>query len=98
MAQDDYDRQAFRAMVRAAAKAPDFAGWLTDILVAVTVQVGGIETLLSGRPGSWESACLEDWMRSAGCEIPEVAEGYRRWAVELKRPTARSPITHGETA
>jgi len=53
----------------AAHKEPDdFADWLTIVLVEVAQNVGGIDALLAGRPGSWEAAHLRDWLIAAGAD------------------------------
>ncbi|MQA62369.1 MAG: hypothetical protein GEU86_12915 [Actinophytocola sp.] len=74
MAEHVYSAQAFTALVAAFDHEYDFADWLTGVVAALTVRVGGLDALLAGRPGSWESAAIAGWMRSAGCEVPEVAD------------------------
>jgi hypothetical protein len=68
---------AYRALVQLHGvpldgKAGDFAGRLTFIVAAVTAKVGGIDALLAGRPGSWESDAVRRWMESAGVNVPDA--------------------------
>ena len=76
-----YDIAAFRALLTAYENERDFSEWLTGLVADVTAHVGGPYELTAGRPGSWESARIIDWMQSADCDIPEEAEHLReRWA------------------
>lgn len=79
----DHAVQAFTALVEAVAVERDFAGWLTAILAAVTARAGGIGALTEGRPGSWEATQIEEWMRSAGCDIPAALDSHLAYAHEL---------------
>lgn len=79
-----YDIAAFRALLTAYENERDFSEWLTGLVAGVAAHVGGPYELTAGRPGSWESARIIEWMQSAGCEIPEKVEHLRaRWAPAL---------------
>jgi len=56
--QPSYTRAAIAALVEAHAEERDWSGWLADVLAHVAATVGGSETLVSGRSGSWESAAV----------------------------------------
>lgn len=87
------DRQVFEALVRAHGEVHDFAAWLTELVAGVTAHVGGIDELIASRPGSWEASHVEDWMRAAGCDMPEMldqhAERWRTRAAGAKLPEHR---------
>ena len=51
----------------------DFADFLAGVLGATAANLGGIEQLLAGRPGSWEAA--EEAGAGLGC--PEARSGRR---------------------
>jgi len=64
-----YEIQAYKALRMAVEEERDFAAWFTGLMSAVCARTeGGIEGLIAGRPGSWESAGLANWLRTAGCE------------------------------
>lgn len=97
MAERDYSVQAFTALLAAFDHEYDFADWLTGIVAALTVRVGGLDALLAGRPGSWESAAIAEWMRSAGCEAPEVADDLQ-WRASCLRIAAQWYRTNTDDA
>ena len=79
-----YDIAAFRALLAAYENERDFSEWLTGLVAGVAAHLGGPYELTAGRPGSWESARIIEWMQSAGCEIPKEAERLRAlWAPAL---------------
>jgi hypothetical protein len=62
---DEVRADTIRALTRAAAyqrksnARVDFAGFLAQVLAATATNVGGLERLPSGRPGSWEASHVE---------------------------------------
>lgn len=84
---EQYEREAFMALRRAWAQEHDFAAFLTGVVTAVCADVGGVEELIAGRPGSWESAKIEDWMESAGCRSDLAAQAHAEHAEELLAET-----------
>ena len=91
-----YDIAAFRALLAAYENERDFSEWLTGLVAGVAAHVGGPYELTAGRPGSWETARIIEWMRSAGCDIPEEAEYLRaHWAPALPRAAGPRPRSNG---
>lgn len=43
----------------------DWAAFVTEALAGAAANTGGIDTILSGRPGSWESSVVGDALRAA---------------------------------
>ena len=43
----------------------DWAAFVTDALAGAAANAGGIDTILSGRPGSWEASVIGDALRAA---------------------------------
>ena len=43
----------------------DWAAFVTDALAGAAAHVGGINTILAGRPGSWEASVIGDALRAA---------------------------------
>ncbi len=53
------DVQDVRRYVETGQREPeDFAEFVAQVLVAAAANVGGVETVLAGRPGSWEAAAV----------------------------------------
>lgn len=61
----------------------DFAGTLSRILASVAANVGGIETLLQGRPESWEADYVRQLLRSTVGENEESLLQYRTEPLQL---------------
>ena len=63
------------ALQRNADGAPcDFSDFLARALAATAANVGGPEHLIAGRPGSWESSCVDGLVRgTAGSECDDWA-------------------------
>lgn len=61
----------------------DFADTLSRILASVAANVGGIETLLQGRPGSWEADYVRQLLRSTVGENEESLLQYRTEPLQL---------------
>jgi hypothetical protein len=36
----------------------DFPGWLADVLARLAAQLGSVDKVVEGRPGSWEAAAV----------------------------------------
>ena len=91
-----YDIAAFRALLAAYENEPDFSEWLIGLVAGVAAHVGGPCELTAGRPGSWETARIIEWMRSAGSEIPEEIEHLRaHWAPALPGGAGPRPLASG---
>ena len=52
---DDLDARAVAVLDEALRNRADFPGWLGQILGQVAARHGTPETLIGGRPGSWEA-------------------------------------------
>ena len=74
----DHTDRAYNAIVDAAHSEPDFAEWLTRVVASVVADRGGVDALLAGHPGSWQSSAVQAWMESAGVGMPEILDSYRR--------------------
>ncbi|MFJ2662695.1 hypothetical protein [Arthrobacter koreensis] len=61
----------------------DFAGTLSRVLASVAANVGGIEALLQGRPGSWEADYVRQLLRSIAGENEESLLQYRTEPLQL---------------
>lgn len=61
----------------------DFAGTLFRILASVAANVGGIETLLQGRPESWEADYVRQLLRSTVGQNEEYLLHYRTEPLQL---------------
>lgn len=57
----------------------DFAEMACHVLTAVAANVGGVERLLSGRPGSWEADCVRRVVQST---VGDSAEDLLRWRTQ----------------
>ena len=72
----DYTTAAIEAMVAALDAEHDFAEWLSLVLVRVAALEGSVEALTAGRPGSWESALVEQLVKGVagydGEHLPDV--------------------------
>lgn len=86
MADLDPMRRAYQAMLAAHHEDSDFADWLTTLVAAVATKVGGIDMLIAGRPGSWESARIREWLEAAGVDLPDM-----HWDVVADRLDGISP-------
>jgi hypothetical protein len=58
-----YTAQAVAAVTAAARAEHDFGGWLSLVLVLAAAQLGSIDSLTAGRPGSWEAALVDQLAR-----------------------------------
>lgn len=55
----------------------DFADFLAHALAATAANVGGPDQLLAGRPGSWESSCVDGLVRGTMGSQPEDWSWFR---------------------
>ena len=56
----------------------DFAEFLADALAAVTANVGGVDWLLAGRPGSWQAGLIAQLVTRTLGDDPDLADLARR--------------------
>jgi hypothetical protein len=56
---DQYTAWAVAACVVAVMETGDFAGWLSLVLVLAAAQLGSLDALTEGRPGSWEADLVD---------------------------------------
>lgn len=59
----DYRSNAVRALLHAARREHDFAGFLASTLAEVSGQLGSSDALTYGRPGSWEAALVDQLVK-----------------------------------
>lgn len=64
-AEPDYTTRSIAALTEAARTERDFADWFTHVIARVAGEMGSSAALTAGRPGSWESANLDQLLRSA---------------------------------
>jgi hypothetical protein len=55
----DYTNRAVEAVTAAARAEHDFGGWLSLVLVLAAAQLGSLDELTAGRPGSWEAGHVD---------------------------------------
>ena len=55
----------------------DFADFLARVLAATAANVGGPDRLVAGRPGSWESCCLDSLIRGTMGDRPDDWTWFR---------------------
>jgi hypothetical protein len=76
----DHTAQAVEAMLAAVAIASgdgqDFAEWLSHVLARVAAMSGGVEALVAGRPGSWESDKVRDFVHATAGDRPGDLEAF----------------------
>ena len=58
-----YTDQAVQAVSAAARNEHDFGGWLSLVLVRAAAQLGSLDALTAGRPGSWEAGLVDQLAR-----------------------------------
>ena len=72
----------------------DFGEIACHVLTAVAANVGGLERLLSGRPGSWEADYVRQIVLSTA---GDGSEGLHRWRTEvIRRSLAGGDATDGQ--
>jgi hypothetical protein len=55
---DSHTAAAVHALAWGHEAEQDFAGWLADVLARLAAQLGSVDAVVAGRPGSWESAAV----------------------------------------
>ena len=54
-ASNDYTQEARAAILAAVREQHDFGGWLAGVLSSAAAELGASDSLIAGRPGSWEA-------------------------------------------
>lgn len=75
MAKHPAEDPAFRALLDAARREHDFPGWLAGVLANVAAELGSVDALTEGRPGSWEADLVDKLVR--GTVDPVGLDAYR---------------------
>ncbi|MBO0850818.1 MAG: hypothetical protein J2P20_15255 [Pseudonocardia sp.] len=93
---------AFRALLELAAATraagEDFAAILTELVAALTVDVGGTGELLGARPDCWEAHRIREWMSAAGVDQPELCQHYQATAAGWSNPEQPTPRRRPDSA
>jgi hypothetical protein len=55
----NYTNRAVEAVTQAARAEHDLPGWLSLVLVLAAAQLGSLDSLTAGRPGSWEAELVD---------------------------------------
>jgi transcriptional regulator with XRE-family HTH domain len=66
----------------------DWAAFVTEALAGAAANAGGIDTILSGRPGSWEASAVGDALRAA--------VGHDEWDLWRHRTDPVTVVLHPE--
>ncbi|WP_198344622.1 helix-turn-helix domain-containing protein [Mycobacterium dioxanotrophicus] len=66
----------------------DWAAFVTDALAAAAANIGGIDAILAGRPGSWEAAAVRD--------VLNAAVGHDEWDLWRHRTEPVNVVVHPE--
>ena len=74
---DEATRQAVTAITTALRDGRDVAEFLADALCYVAAAEGGIDEVLSNRPGSWEAGHIRELMAGTVGEDGQGLDGYR---------------------
>jgi hypothetical protein len=72
----DYTDRAAEAVTAAARAEHDFGGWLSLVLVRAAAQLGSLDALTEGRPGSWEAELVDRLARGLAFDDEDLA-AYR---------------------
>jgi hypothetical protein len=72
----DYTDRAVAAMIEAATEERDLGGWLSLVLVRAAAQLGSLDALTAGRPGSWEAPLVDQLARGLALDDDDLA-AYR---------------------
>jgi hypothetical protein len=72
----DYTDRAAEAVTEAAQAEHDFGGWLSLVLCRAAAQLGSLDALTAGRPGSWEAALVDQLARGLALDDEDLA-AYR---------------------
>lgn len=68
---------AVSVLTAAARTSPDFAEFVTHALAGAAANLGGIEELLAGRPGSWEAHQLRELLTATVGHDEQYLHGHR---------------------
>ena len=71
-----YTLAAVEAVTAAARAEHDFGGWLSLVLCRAAAQLGTLDALTAGRPGSWEAALVDQLARGLAADDEGLAD-YR---------------------
>jgi hypothetical protein len=71
-----YTDQAVAAVTTAAQREHDFGGWLSLVLCRAAAQLGSLDALTAGRPGSWEAGLVDALARGLAFDDEGLAD-YR---------------------
>jgi hypothetical protein len=72
----NYTDRAVEAVTAAARQEHDLGGWLSLVLVRAAAQLGSLNALTAGRPGSWEAALVDQLVRGLAFDDEDLA-AYR---------------------
>jgi hypothetical protein len=72
----DYTDRAVDAVTAAVRAEHDFGGWLSLVLVRAAAQLGSLDALTAGRPGSWEAALVDQLARGLALDDDDLT-AYR---------------------
>jgi hypothetical protein len=73
---DSHTAAAVHALVWGHEAESDFSGWLADVLARVAAQLGSVDAVVAGRPGSWESAAVLQLLHGTVADDADLAR-YR---------------------
>jgi hypothetical protein len=62
----------------------DFSDFLAHALAATAANVGGPDRLIAGRPGSWESACVDSLVRGTMGDLPDDWTWFRTQSIVIR--------------
>jgi hypothetical protein len=74
----DYTIDAHRAILRAVRDQHIFGGWLAGVLASVSADLGSMDALTAGRPGSWEAAHVRGLVNGTVGWGDEFLADYRK--------------------
>lgn len=74
---DDYERDAHRAILQAVREQQDFGGWLAGVLARVSADLGSTFALTAGRPGSWEADLVQQLVKGTVGYDDDYLADYR---------------------
>ncbi len=75
----------------------DFGEIACHVLAAVAANVGGVENLLAGRPGSWEAEYVRQIVHSTAGDDPEHLTSWQHEPARRGTTTTRRASPEGET-
>lgn len=93
---EQYTSQAVRAVLDAARREHDVAGWLAGVLASVAGQLGSSALLVAGRPGSWEASYVRQLLGGTAGWDDEYLPGPLEGITDMKAREIRNAALHGE--